>query len=203
MYDRQVIRREWRNTEGKLHRTTGPAVEEWIVLPGGGGGHVLSYLSWWHFGKPHREGRSARRMWHIANDGTRVLAWEEWWRHNTRHRVGGPSFRHWPAGPDDTRTLACEYWHVNGKWHRVDGPALNGRRVYCQNREVAREDLPWLRRGLRLLVPLAIAKQQGSGGGSVISPAWTRDARVAPTHATPTASPTYRSAVGGVVLLCV
>jgi len=38
-YGRQVIGREWRNTDGQLHRTTGPAWEEWTVLPSGAHTH--------------------------------------------------------------------------------------------------------------------------------------------------------------------
>ena len=206
MYGRVVIRRTWRNTEGQLHRTTGPAWENWTVLPSGG--HVLSHQAWYVSGKAHRENRPARRRWHVAGDGARVLALEEWWRDGRPHRVGGPSYRRWTVTPDGTRTLTWERWGVNGKLHRVDGPVYEGRAgpgFYWQHKRVKSEDLPWVRRGQGILAALAgpeAASPRHDRGGEV-GPTWTRDARVAPTHATPPASLTYRSAVGGVVLLCV
>jgi len=82
------IRREWDNTDGKPHRTTGPAMENWTVLPGEGR-RVLSYQVWYLNGKPHREGRPARCSWHVADNGTRILTREEWYRHDMLHLVGG------------------------------------------------------------------------------------------------------------------
>jgi len=203
-YDRQVIHREWRNACGQLHRTTGPAVEQWTILPGGG--HVLSWEGWYVNGKYHREGRPALREWRVADDGTRVLVWEEWWRHDRSHRVGGPAYRRWTVVPDGTRTLGGEEWWGNGKWHRVDGPpALNGRSFYWHGSRMTQQDLPWVRRGQGILAALAGpgAASRGHHGGGEVDPAWTRDARVALVHVTPPAPPTYRTAVGGVVLLCV
>jgi len=206
-YGRRGIHREWRNTEGQPHRTTGPAVERWTVLPSGA--HVLSKQAWYQNGKLHREGRHAYRRWDVADDGTWVLVSEMWQQHRKVHRVGGPSYRSWHVQPDGTRTLALESWRVNGKLHRVDGPALDGRAgpgFYWHGVSMSRgEDLPWVRRGQGILAALAgpeAASPRHDRGGEV-GPTWTRDARVAPTHATPPASPTYRSAVGGVVLLCV
>ena len=197
---RQVIHREWHNTYGQRHRTTGPAREDWTVLPDGT--HVLSCQGWYVNGKLHREGRPAWRIWHIADDGTRVLAVEVWWRGGMEHRVGGPSYRSWTVQPDGTRTLSWEYWRTNRKLHRVDGPAYAGYMFYWHDRQVTQEDLPWLRRGHCLLAGLTGATQQGGGG---VSPAWSRDPRVEMTGAgaasgTPS---TYRSAVGGSVLLYV
>jgi len=199
-YGRRVIRREWRNTEGELHRTAGPAMEEWTVLPDGA--HVLSYQAWFLNGVEHREGRPACRQWRVAVDGTRVLLWEEWCRHGMQHRSTGPSYREWTVGPDGTRTLELEDWWVNGKLHRVDGPAYEGHEVYWHGVEARQEDLPWLRRGHGLLAGLTRATQQS--GSSGVSPAWSRDARVAMTGADSASNTlgTYRSAVGGSVLLC-
>jgi len=140
-----VVRRTWRNTDGQLHRTAGPAWEEWTVLPGGG--HVLSYQAWSLNGRTHREGWPANRYWHVAEDGTRSLAHEWWSQHGGGHRIGAPSFRHWTVERDGTRTVASEEWHVNGNLHRADGPAYEGRSFYSHNRGVRQEDLPWLRRG--------------------------------------------------------
>jgi len=193
-HGRRVIQRQWRNTEIQLHRTTGPAVEEWTVLPGGG--HMLSYQGWCVNGRWHREGRPAVRYWHVAEDGTRVLFREEWWRHGSEHRMERPSYRRWTVELDGIRRLAWESWRVNGKLHRVDGPAYASN-LYWYNRRVKREDLPWN----CFLTAFTGATHQG---GSV-SPAWSRDARVAMTEvgsASGTPS-TYCSAVGGAMLLCV
>jgi len=200
---RRVIRRTWHNACGQLHRTTGSAVENWTVLPGGA--HVLSYQGWYLNGVPHRVDRPAVCRWHVAGDGTRVLVGEEWVRHGEWHRVGGPSYRKWTVGPDGVRTLGGEGWWANGKLHGVDGPAFFGHEFYWHGVSVRQQDLPWVRRGQGILAALAGpgAASRGHHGDGKVGPAWTRDARVAPTHATPPASPTYRSAVGGVVLLCV
>ena len=179
-HNRPVLRREWHNTDGKAHRTTGPAIECWTALPAGA--HMLSFQGWYVNGTLHREGRPAVRQWHIADDGTRVLETEWWTRHNSQHRMDW--YRHWIVQPDGTRTLTCEEWRANGRWHRVDGPAF-GRHVFSwQGRRVASEDLPWLRRGHGFLVALAgftaaTPMQQGDGGsGGIMFPAWSRDARV-------------------------
>ena len=202
---RQVIRR-WHNTDGELHRTTGPAVEVWTVLPGGA--HVLSYQGWFLNGQVHREGRPAAREWQVANDGARALVWEEWARHERGHRVDGPSTRCWTMKPDGTRRLAWETWQVDGVCHRVDGPVQDGRSFFFfwHGAVVTQRDLPWLRRGEGLLTVLAAVPKPAQRDGCT-SPAWSRDERVAMTGAdsvsSPPALPTYRSAVGGSVLLCV
>jgi len=198
-YGSRVIRRAWRNTGGQLHRTTGPAVENWTVLPGGG--HMLSRQGWYVNGSVHRVGRPAYRRWDVADDGTRVLVREAWYQYDQSHRSTGPAHRRWTVGQDGTRTLAWERWWANGNQHRVDGPALDGRWFAWHGSWMTQEDLPWVRRGQGILAALAGAGAASRGGE--VGPTWTRDARVARTHATPPASPTYRSAVGGVVLLCV
>jgi len=208
-HGRTVIRRVWRNTDGEWHCTTGPAVEEWTVLPGGA--HVLSFQGWYLNGVLHREGRPAVRRWHVGEDGTRVVVWDEWKQHGRLHRVGGPSYRSWHVQPDGTRTLAWESWYVNDRRHRVDGSAFSRRRFWWQDKSVEGEDLPWLRRGRSFLVASpgftgATPMQRGDGdggvGGSGVSPAWSRDARVV-VSAGDAVVPVYRSAVGGSVLLCV
>ena len=206
-YGRRVIRRAWHNACGQLHRTTGPAVEEWTALPGGGG-YVLSYQAWYFNGRQHREGRPASRIWHVADDGTRVLECEGWWRHGMRHRVGGPSYRSWHVQPDGTRTLELVGWRVNGNLHRVDGPAYPGHRLNWHGSWMTQEDLPWLRRGRGCLAASVAATTALTlpTAGSEGSPAWTHDQRVAMTRTTNSSSTTpapYRSAVGGAVLLCV
>ena len=109
-------------------------------------------------------------------------------------------------GADGTsRTMACEWWYVNGKLHRVDGPAFDGRKCYWHDVEVRQKDLPWLRRGGGgLLVALtgagANTREQGDDS-SADSPTWSRDARVVMVGGD--LPETYRSAVGGAVLLCV
>jgi len=175
---RQVIHRAWCNTEGQPHRTTGPAWEDWTVLPGGA--HVLSVEGWYFNGSAHREGRPAFRWWHIAGDCTQDLEIEEWRRHGHWHRVDGPSYCCWTMEPDGTRRLARERWHVNGKLHRVDGPAHTGPdEFWWHDRQVRQEDLPWLRRGWSFLVALAgftaatpTLCSDGGAGGSIMFPAW-------------------------------
>jgi len=203
-YGRRVIRSEWRNTDGVLHRTTGPARERWTVLPGGA--HVLSYQGWYVNGKAHREGRPSIRYWHTAEDGSRVLVDEDWARQGMLHRMGGPSHREWTVEPDGARTLAREWWRVNGKSHRVDGPAYEaygGRSFDWDGATVTQEDLPWVRRGQGMLTAFTGAIHQGGGSGGF--PAWSRDTRVAVrgTDSASSTPSTYRSAVGGSVLLCV
>jgi len=199
-YGRRVIHRSWRNARGQLHRTTGPAVEEWTVLPDGA--HMLSYQAWYVNGKLHREGQPARRGWHIADDGTRVLEDEEWYRHGNDHRMNGPSWRRWTARPDGTLRLEWKWWYANGKMHRADGPAIG--RQFCWHGETVRqEDLPWLRRGRTYLTAWATRATGTWEGGGGTSPVWSRDARVTMPEGATQAKVTYRSAVGGAVLLCV
>jgi len=180
-----------------MHRTTGPAVENWTVLPGGA--HVLSFQAWYVNGKLHREGRPAILYWHVADDGTRVLGREAWRRRGQSHRGDGPSYCYWTMERDGTRRLAWETWRVNGERHRVDGPAYAGHGFSWHCKDVKGEDLPWLRRG-RTFLTLLTAPPCGKG-----VPAWSRDRRVTMTGAdTVSNTPrTYRSAVGGAVLLYV
>jgi len=195
----------WWNNAGYRHRTDGPAMLQWVVLPSGQ--TALQIVGWAQEGRAHRDGKPAERGWQVLPDGTRALVQEHWKRHGVYHRIGGPSYRRWTVGPDGTRTLELETWRVNGKLHRADGPAYLGRSFLWQGNVVQCEDLPWLRRGHGLLLAFTGATQQGGGRG--VSPAWSRDTRVAVTgtdSASTTVAPTlaaYRSAVGGSVLLCV
>jgi len=120
------------------------------------------------------------------------------------------------VGTDDTRTLTWEEWCVNGKLQRVDGPAYLGRSFHWHDVQVREEALPWLRRGRSFLVALAgftgatatlCSDGDRGAGGRVVSPAWSRDVRVAVTwHGGGPGDavvPVYRSAVGGSMLLCV
>jgi len=202
--DRQVICTAWHNTDGQRHRTTGPAVENWTVFPGGG--HVLSFQGWYLNGEYHREGRPAYRRWHIADGGTRVLEYEEWYRHGKGHRVGAPSYRGGSMELHGTRKLVRESWRVNGKLHRVDGPAYEGRSFYWHGVEVRQDDLPWLRCGQGILAGLAGGRGAGpqGEGAAASSPAWCRDARVAMIRSGSVSNTpaTYLSAEGGAVLLC-
>jgi len=206
-HNRRVMHRAWYNTRSQLHRTTGPALERWTVLPDGA--RALFYEGWYLNGQLHRVDRPAARHWHTAADGARVLVQKQWWRHGVSHRVAGPSNLAWTVGPDGLQTVPWEWWRVNGKLHRVDGPALDGSRSFWYDVEVRQEDLPWLRRGRRgLLVPLAaraITAQQHGDSGSGSSTAWSRDPRVTllGTGSVSTALATYRSAVGGAVMQCV
>lgn len=65
--------KEWRNANGELHRTDGPA-------------RILSWGSnqWWLNGKRHREDGPAIE----DADGTK-----EWWVNGERHREDGPAVR--------------------------------------------------------------------------------------------------------------
>jgi len=194
-----VITREWHNVLGELHRETGPAREQWVVIPGGT--HVLSYEGWYLHGVEHREGRPAFRQWRVAGDGTSVLVYERWQRHGRRHRLGGPAIRRWAVDHVGRRTLAGELWSVNNKRHRVDGPThLPGPFFWYGGTLVRQKDLPWLRRGRHLLAAFtgATTRQQGDGGGGGVFPAWCKDARV-----TMTGAALYTSVVGGTVFLCV
>ena len=197
-HNRRVIRRTWRNAHHRLHRTTGPAWEEWTVRPGGA--YALSHQSWYLNGKLHRKGRPAHRYWHVAVDGTRLLWCEEWCERDEYHRVSGPSRRRWIHHFNDgTRELYVEEWYMNGK------PA-------CWLHGPNTEMKSWFRRGRKLLVTLASAAplragQRGRAGDRGASPAWSVDVRVQRMSVSDSAFTSlislYCSVIGGAVLLCV
>ena len=86
---------EWRNSDGKLHRKDGPAIE-----------YANGNKFWLVNGKLHRKnGPAVERA-----DGTK-----EWLVNGKRHRKDGPAIEY--ANGD-------KEWLVNGKLHREDGPAI-------------------------------------------------------------------------------
>jgi hypothetical protein len=79
-------RTEWRNSKGRRHRESGPAVE-W----------VNGTKEWWVNGKRHREGGPAIEW----ADGDK-----EWWLNGQLHREDGPAIE-WSDGYKE--------WWLNGK----------------------------------------------------------------------------------------
>jgi hypothetical protein len=74
----------WHNTEGFLHRQTGPA----IIYPDGG-------QEWWLNGKLHRQ------------DGPAIIGWngdQFWYLHDKLHCLTGPAV---------TRENGKQYWYLN------------------------------------------------------------------------------------------
>jgi hypothetical protein len=98
---------EWRNSDGKLHRKDGPAVEwahGWRNSAGKlhrKNGPAVEYAngdkSWYTNGKLHREDGPAIEW----ADGDK-----EWWLDGKRHREDGPAIE-WADG--------TKSWYVNGK----------------------------------------------------------------------------------------
>ena len=87
--------KRWKNKDGELHRTDGPAVER-----------LSGYKAWYMNGNKHREDGPARE-WH---DGSK-----SWFLNDKLHRVDGPAVEN-----DD----GYKAWYVNGKRHREDGPSV-------------------------------------------------------------------------------
>jgi len=148
----RVITRIWCNVCGQMHRDTGPAWEQWTVLPDGT--RALSLQSWYRHGEPYREGGPACRRWYVAEDGTRVQTYEDWLQHLLLHRVDGPARRSWSMhGTDDSRS---HHWHGEG---------------------IEEEELPWYRRSRGFLGSVSVTLAAGfrSRDGS---PAWTQDPRL-------------------------
>lgn len=94
--------KEWRNSDKKLHREDGPAVE-----------YATGQKEWWINGERHRE------------DGPAVLhanGSKSWYRNNERHRDDGPAIEY--------SNGVASRWYNHGVLHRVGGPAVddvNGR----------------------------------------------------------------------------
>ena len=105
IYDNKTI--AWCNSDGKLHRKDGPAIE-----------HANGTKAWFVNGKRHREdGPAIERA-----DGTK-----EWYVNDKRHREDGPAIE---------RANGTKEWFVNGKLHREDGPAIesaNGTKFWYVN----------------------------------------------------------------------
>jgi hypothetical protein len=87
--------REWRNSEGELHRTDGPAVER-----------ADGSREWYLNGLLHREDGPAREL---ANSR------RAWYQNGQLHRTDGPAVE-WASG--------TRMWCRNGQQHREDGPAI-------------------------------------------------------------------------------
>jgi hypothetical protein len=108
--------KRWKNSEGKLHREDGPAIE-----------HSDGSRSWYINGKFHREdGPAVERA-----DGSL-----EWWSNGKLHREDGPAIEY---------VNGSREWYINGKLHREDGPAVeycDGSREWYINGKLHREDGP-------------------------------------------------------------
>ena len=105
----------WRNADGLLHRTDGPAI---VTAKGDKG--------WFVNGKRHRTDGPAREL----VDGTR-----EWWVDDWLHRTDGPAVE-WADGTRE--------WWVDGQRHRTDGPAVEfpsgGREWWLSGTELTEEE---------------------------------------------------------------
>lgn len=107
--------KRWFNSEGKLHRIDGPAVE-----------YANGSKEWFQNGDLHRVGGPAAEY---AN------GIQEWWINGSRHRIDGPAVEH--ANGSE--------WFLNGKRHREDGPAIedvSGYKEWYQNGQLHRENGP-------------------------------------------------------------
>jgi len=69
--NKDLSRWEWRNKDGKLHRTNGPAIE-----------YDNGDKSWWYNGYWHREDGPAAEL----NNGDKF-----WYKNGKRHREDGPA----------------------------------------------------------------------------------------------------------------
>ena len=104
----------YRNSEGKLHRESDPAVER-----------TNGTRIWYRAGTLHREDGPAVEY----TDGTR-----QWYRDGVRHREDGPAYEY----ADGSRS-----WYLNGLLHREDGPAIedaDGTRSWYRNGERLSEE---------------------------------------------------------------
>ena len=83
----------WRDSDGVLHRTDGPAIE-WTD----------GTKDWWHHGLIHRTDGPAIE----SADGT-----TEWWQHGLRHRADGPAVQYSDGGMSwylDDKCLTFDVW---------------------------------------------------------------------------------------------
>jgi hypothetical protein len=105
---------EWRDAEGRLDRSGGPA----RIFPSG-------REEWFRHGKLHRLRGPA--VLH-ANGSVK------YYRDGVRHRVGGPACVY---------VNGTEKWYVDGLRHRDDGPAAiypDGRRIWFKEGRKVREE---------------------------------------------------------------
>lgn len=108
--------KEWRDSQGRLHRLDGPAIE----MPNGD-------KFWFVEGKPHRENGPAIEK----TDGEKL-----WFVDGKLHRLDGPAVE-WANGDKEYR--------VEGLLHREDGPAIeyaSGGRQWYQKGVHHRSDGP-------------------------------------------------------------
>lgn len=170
--------RVWHDTDGRLHRDGGPALER-----------LDGERQWWRHGLLHREGGPA-----IQGPAGRQV----WFRHGQLHRDGGPAIttphghegwfvdgvRHREDGPACTTPIGSQIWYQHGVVHRDDGPAVinpNGRCEWRRDGVLHRDDGPamvwpasgddrfdwevWYRDGVR---------HRDDGGPAVIDPDGTQ-----------------------------
>jgi hypothetical protein len=88
---------EYRDKDGKLHRTDGPAMVR-----------VDGYQAWYEHGLLHRGGGKPAVTY---SDGYRV-----YFEQGELHREGGKPAIVWPDG--------CKAYFEQGKPHRLNGPAV-------------------------------------------------------------------------------
>jgi hypothetical protein len=108
--------KKWYNSDGKLHRTDGPAVE-----------YINGDKIWYLNGKKHREDGPAFEWL----DGSKA-----WYINGKKHREDGPAFE---------CSNGSKEWYLNGKLHRDDGPAVessNGTKIWFKDGEYHRVDGP-------------------------------------------------------------
>jgi len=92
--DRDGTKR-WKNTNGKLHREDGPAIE-----------YANGDKVWYINGIKHRlDGPAVEDV-----NGDRF-----WYKNDKRHREDGPAIEY---------ATGNKYWYINGNLHRLDGPAI-------------------------------------------------------------------------------
>lgn len=111
--------KKWRNQQGQVHRTDGPAVE-----------YADGYKAWFLNGELHRKDGPAVE----AVSGTKI-----WFLNGKLHRTDGPAVEM----ADGTKV-----WWVNDRRHRTDGPAIeypDGRKVYyLKGRKMTKKE--WAKR---------------------------------------------------------
>ena len=108
--------KQWLDSNGKLHRVDGPAIE-----------YVNGDKYWSEHGQWHRVDGPAIEY----SNGTK-----QWYLCDKHHRVGGPAIE---------LANGNKEWYQNGKPHREDGPAMeyaDGYKAWYVNGEFHREDGP-------------------------------------------------------------
>jgi hypothetical protein len=104
---------EWRNEDGNLDRTNGPA---YIMRDAKTG--TVTFEQWFKDGKLHRTDGPAA----IERDSANGLVIDEQWRKDGNlDRADGPALIVRDA---KTGAVTFEQWFKDGKLHRTDGPAI-------------------------------------------------------------------------------